>query len=119
MKTILLNTDKYDILMGQLCVRLLMEGISTEKKGECLCNSNKLEGFDNVIFHPEYDNTEGCWSRIKDILENNPSVQFYMLAINASERLTFFGKIPNLHYITGGSFFEDPVKYILEHNSKK
>lgn len=87
-----------DCLLGEL----LLYGVNAEDYGCCLCEYKKIpydEGFDVAIVHPH--RSEECYRKIKGVIENEPDLDFYIFAVNISERKEMIGKHPNLKYIEG------------------
>ena len=86
-----------------------------EDPHSCLCSHEDLSGLDAVVVHPEYDDKYGCWTRILGLVRKHPETDFYLFAINSSEREIFFGQHPNLEYINSlniDRFLDNPAGYM-------
>ncbi|HLC56676.1 MAG TPA: hypothetical protein VJJ23_05555 [Candidatus Nanoarchaeia archaeon] len=103
------------VLADELTSRLRIDGIETVFSDKEMSVQQNLSGIDVIVLHPPYENRFGVWQSIKDFIEKHKEIQFYMLAINASERKEFFGNRKNLFYIDQTNqteFFENPGRYI-------
>lgn len=112
----------YRTLMYELYTKLTEANISTELRCNCICEDKNLKDLDSILFHPDPNNSHNCWAKIKSLIEQNPSKQFYILAINAPEREKFFGHKSNITYINQTNqkeFFNSPTDYIKMHKLTK
>ena len=108
-----IQDSRYASFAGSLVGHLFSKGVDFVIEGDnCLCEKPDLTGLDVVVAHPHYDNKNGCWDRINEVLSENRDVHFFLMAICAGERERFFGEQPNLSYITGGAFFSSPLTFI-------
>lgn len=88
-----------------------IKGTSTD----CLCKVQY--GLQNpklkvALLHP-HRNKE-CLERIKGIIESTPSVQFYIITVNAEERRGVIGEHSNVVYMDDWGFYHKNRDYYKE-----
>jgi len=76
------------------------KGLDVSIYDKCACHTKIDPSLDIVIVHPEDNNNNKCWTGIQKIIQDNPTKQFYIIAIGKPQRIEGIGRYPNLTYLT-------------------
>ncbi len=108
---------KYIVITGGV-LSSLGKGIDSVSIGMLLSSRYKvvLIKYDVIISHAHDIAGSDCWYSIKDLIEKNKNIRFYLFTINHVEDIKFFGG-GNVKYLVRESiqdFFENPLDYLMK-----
>ena len=85
----------------------------------CLCRYTIDEYLDEdlaelAIIHPADDDSKGCWTNLKRIVEEHTDSEFYIFAFGRPKREEGIGQHDNVHYMNESNMPEMLIKVVEE-----
>ena len=81
-------------------------GISSQRL-DCVCQVD--DDFEPEVYVKPAKNSRDCWTRVREVVEENVNIQFYLIGIDQmhiSQMRNVIGLRNNLSYIVEGEFGE-------------
>ena len=97
---------------SEIFAALILRGHEIIEKDLCICKQQEFEE-QVVVTHPHYDTD--CYKDISQVIDANPDIKFYIIAVNCSERQQIIGEHPNCGYLDAPDlayFLKDPDKFL-------